>query len=170
MSSLPRVSESTRERIAHEFDHLGPEVCVSEISAHLRQFNPEWLDIATRCARDAENPERSMSGFCMFYRLLIAQSSLHRPMSTHDAGDGLNPLPRVTAETRAAIVAEIAATSTEAFVNAAIMQLEVGNPELLQMAHFFASARHNYLRTMQGFALLYSALFIQSRTDRFSSH
>jgi hypothetical protein len=38
------------------------------------------------------------------------------------------------------------------------------------MAHFFASPQDNYLRTMQGFALLYSALLIQSRADRLSVH
>jgi hypothetical protein len=170
MSSLPRVAESTREQIAREFDHRGPDVCMAEISAHLRQCNPEWLDIATRCAGDAGNPGRIMSGFCMFYRLLVAQASPHHPMKTPGALAALNPLPRVTVETRAQIVAEIDKTSTESFVNAAIGQLEVGNPELLQMAHFFASAQDNYLRTMQGFALLYCALLIQSRADRLSVH
>ena len=82
----------------------------------------------------------------------------------------LNPLPRVTAQTRAAIVAAIDESSPETFVNDAILQLEGGNPELLQMAHYFASAQENYLGTMQGFALLYAALLIQSGADRLSVH
>jgi hypothetical protein len=52
----------------------------------------------------------------------------------------------------------------------AILQLEGGNPELLQMAHYFASAHENYLGTMQGFALLYAALLIQSAADGLSVH
>ncbi|MGO9935322.1 MAG: hypothetical protein ACLPV8_26385 [Steroidobacteraceae bacterium] len=171
MSALPRVAESTREQVALEFDRLGPDACVAETSAHLRQFNPEWLDIATRCASDGENPGRIMGGFCMFYRLLIAQASPYPRVKTPGAHVALYPLPRVTVETRAAIVAEIDKSSTESFLKAAILQLEDGNPELLQMAHFFASAQDNdYLGTMQGFALLYSALLVQARADRLSVH
>jgi hypothetical protein len=166
MSALPRVAESTREQVAREFDHWGPDACMAEILAHLRQFNPEWLDIATRCAGEAGNPRRIVGGFCMFYQLLVAQASPHYPTKTPGKLAAVNPLPRVTVQTRAQIVTEIDSTGTESFVNAAILQLEVGNPELLQMAHFFASAQDNYLRTMQGFALLYSALLTQSRADR----
>ena len=49
-------------------------------------------------------------------------------------------------------------------------QLDGGNPELLQMAHYFASAQDNYLEVMQGFALLYTALLMQSEADRLSVH
>jgi len=171
MNTLPRVAESTREQIAREFDELGPDACIAEISAHLREHNPEWLSMATRCAGDAGDPKRIMGGFCMFYRLLIAQASPdHPPTKTPGALALLNPLPRVTAQTRAAIVAAIDESGSETFVSDAILQLEGGNPELLQMAHYFASAHDNYLSTMQGFALLYAALLIQSGADRLSVH
>ena len=111
-----------------------------------------------------------MAGFCMFYRLLIAQASPYHSMKAPGVLPALNPLPRVTVETRAAIVTEIDKTSTESFVRNAILQLEAGNPELLQMAHYFASTHDNYLGIMQAFALLYSALVIQSRADRLSVH
>ena len=48
MSTLPRVAESTREQIAREFDDLGPDACIAEISAHLREHNPEWLSMAMK--------------------------------------------------------------------------------------------------------------------------
>jgi len=171
ISALPRVAESTREQIAREFDELGPDACVAEISAHLREHNPEWLSMATKCAGDASDPKRIMGGFCMFYRLLIAQASPGHPLTRSPGALALlDPLPRVTAQTRAAIVAAIDQSSPENFVNNAILQLEGGNPELLQMAHYFASAHENYLDTMQGFALLYAALLIQADADRLSVH
>jgi hypothetical protein len=52
---------------------------------------------------------------------------------------GLNPLPRVTALTRAALVAEIDQRGSEAFIRDAIQALEDSNPGLLQMAHNFVS-------------------------------
>ena len=171
MSTLPLVAESTREQIAREFDDLGPDACIAEITAHLREHNPEWLYMATKCAGDAGDPKCIIGGFCMFYRLLIAQASPDHPLTkTAGAPAILNPLPRVTEQTRATIVAAIVGSSPESFVNDAMLQLEVGNPELLQMAHFFASAHENYSGTMQGFALLYTALLIQSNTDRLSVH
>src|SRR6266404_3745025 len=48
--------------------------------------------------------------------------------------------------------------------------LDGDNPELLQMAHYFASAQDNYLGVMQGFALLYTALLMQSEADSLSVH
>jgi hypothetical protein len=38
------------------------------------------------------------------------------------------------------------------------------------MAHNFASGLENYLHAMQGFALLYKSLIIQSRTERARLH
>jgi hypothetical protein len=112
-----------------------------------------------------------MGGFCMFYRLLIAQAAPRHPLTAESgAPAGLNPLPRVTAATRAAIVAEIDKIGTENFIHDALRELEGGNPELLQMAHYFASAHDNYAGIMQGFSLLYIALAIQSGTDRLSVH
>src|ERR1700736_1052388 len=171
MSALPRVAESTREQITREFDDVGPDACVAEISAYLRENNPEWLHMAAKCAGDVGDPQRIMGGFCMFYRLLIAQAAPDHPMMMGSgAPAGLNPLPRVTVETRAEIVAKIDKGGTDAFINDALQALDEGNPELLQMAHYFASAHDNYLGVMHGFALLYTALRIQSEVDRLSIH
>jgi hypothetical protein len=52
----------------------------------------------------------------------------------------------------------------------AIDELEKTNPELLQMAHNCASELGNYLHAMQGFALLYKSLLIQSRAERTRLH
>jgi hypothetical protein len=171
MSALPRVAESTREQITREFDDVGPDACVAEISAHLREHNPEWLYMAAKCAGDVGDPRRIMGGFCMFYRLLIAQAATSHPMMIEsDASAELNPLPRVTAETRAAMVAEIDKSGAETFITEAVQKLDGGNPELLQMAHYFASGQDDYLGVMQGFALLYTALLMQSEADKLSVH
>jgi hypothetical protein len=171
MSTLPRVAEFTREQIAREFDDLGPDACIAEISAHLRDNNPEWLYMAVNCADDVGDPQRIMGGFCMFYRLLIAQAAPGHPMTIESgAPAALNPLPRVSAATRAAIVVAIDKSGSETFINDALEELEGDNPELLQMAHHFASAYENYLGVMQGFALLYIALVLQSSADRLTVH
>ena len=171
MSTLPRVAESTREQITREFDDAGPDACIAGISAHLREHNPEWLWMAAKCAGDVGDPQRIMGGFCMFYRLLIAQAAPDLPMTVESGAPAeLNPLPRVTVATRAAIVAEIDKRGTETFINDALQELDGGNPELLQMAHHFASGHVDYLGVMQGFALLYTALLTQSQADRLSVH
>jgi hypothetical protein len=169
MSVLPRVAEATREQITREFDDVGPDACVAQISAHLREHNPEWLYMAAKCAGDVGDPQRIMGGFCMFYRLLIAQAAPSHPMAIQSVAE-LHPLPRVTMATRAAIVDKIDQGGAETFLNDALRDLEGGNPELLQMAHYFASAHDNYLGVMQGFVLLYTALLIQSEADRLSVH
>jgi hypothetical protein len=43
LSALPRVKERTRERVAREFDDLGPDVCTNSIIRDLQQHNPELL-------------------------------------------------------------------------------------------------------------------------------
>lgn len=164
MTSLPRVTEYTRERVAREFDDLGPEACVAEIAEDLENNNPELLDIARKCAADIGEPARTMAGFCMFYRLLTAQSmqELPRPQS----GPFLSALPRVTRETRDRVAAEIAVRGAESFTMRYIDELEQHNPALLQMAHNFASRESNYVGVMEGIALLWAALLAQSSTDR----
>src|SRR3979490_719128 len=108
MSALPRGAESTREQITREFDDVGPDACVAEISAYLREHNPEWLWMAAKCARDVGDPQRIMGGVCMFYRLLIARGApVHLRTMDSGAPAELDPLPRVTVATRAAIVAKI---------------------------------------------------------------
>jgi hypothetical protein len=67
-------------------------------------------------------------------------------------------------------VAEIDEKGVENFTREAIVELENSNPELLQMAHNFASGLEDYLQAMQGFALLYKALLIQSRAVRATLH
>jgi hypothetical protein len=168
---LPRVTESTRERIAREFDNLGPPACVAEITENLRLGNPEILDMAQRCASDLGDPAAIMVGFAMLYRLLGAEAStapkraLQRPAVLQ-----LDPLPRVTAGTRQRVLRQIDEKGAEAFTHDALAEMERGNPELLQMAHHFASRQRAYLPVMQGLALVYASLAAQAEADRASFH
>jgi hypothetical protein len=161
MSLLPRVTEKARELVAREFDTRGPDACTAEIIEHLEEHNPELLDMAARCAADLGNPTRAMFGFSMFYRLLL-------PVAP--GAGALTPLPRVSEETRALLVSEIDEKGPEDFTMEAIAELEESNPELLQMAHNFASGLGNYLHGMQGFVLLYKSLAIQSTVERARLH
>jgi hypothetical protein len=100
----------------------------------------------------------------VFYRLLVGSlPAIAGPRV-------LTPLPRVSAGTRTQLVAEIDEKGVETFTREAIVELENSNPELLQMAHNFASGLEDYLHAMQGFALLYKALLIQSRAERATLH
>jgi hypothetical protein len=164
MTSLPRVTEYTRERVAREFDDLGPAACVAEIAEDLKNNNPELLDIARKCAADVGEPARVMAGFCMFYRLLTTQSM--QDLSAPQSGPFLSPLPRVTRATRDRVAAEIDARGAEAFTMHYIDALEQHNPALLQMAHNFASRESNYVGVMEGIALTWAALLAQTSVDR----
>jgi len=161
MSLLPRVTEKSRELIARDFDARGPEVCMIEIIEHLERHNPELLDMAAKWAADLENPARALLGFGMFYRVLIPA-----PYGTGI----LSPLPRVSGQTRARLVKEIEEKGSGDFTLDAIAELEERNPQLLQMAHNFASELGNYLHAMQGFALIYKSLVIQSTAERARLH
>jgi hypothetical protein len=161
MSLLPRVTEKARELLAREFDARGPDVCMVEIVQHLEQHNPELLDMAAKWAADVGNPAKAMLGFGMFYRLLIP---------TPPGTGMLSPLPRVSEETRALLVREIDEKGPGDFTLDALRELEERNSELLQMAHNFASGLGNYLQAMQGFALVYKALVMQSRAERARLH
>ena len=161
MSLLPIVTERARELVAREFDDRGPDACMAEIIEHFELHNPELLDIALRCARDLRIPIRAMRGFGMFYRVLILASALTGAVS---------PLPRVSAETRKLLVAEIDEKGAEEFTREAIAELDRSNPELLQMAHNFAADLGNYLQGMQGFALLYKLLLVEARVERAKLH
>jgi hypothetical protein len=97
----------------------------------------------------------------MFYRLLLPTS----PGQT-----ALTRLPRVSEETRRLLAAEIDKKGSEGFTIEALAELEQNNPELLQMAHNFASRLRNYLHGMQGFALLYKSLVIQASVQRARLH
>jgi hypothetical protein len=137
---------------------------MAEIKADLRRHNPELLDMASRWAEGGSQAASLMTAFGMFYRLLTAEAWSVLGSSA------LYVLPRVSAEVRDAIVARIDRTDSETFTHEAIDNLETHNPELLQMAHGYASPRPDYGRTMQGFALLHEALLIQSRHDQTSRH
>ena len=158
---LPRVTEETRELIAREFDTRGPDVCTAEVVAHLKRHNPEILDMATRCAADVGDSQKVMLGFAIFFRLLVPGL----PTSGN-----LSPLPAVSEETRARLVREIDTQGTEAFTMEAIAEFERSNPELLQMAHNFATRLRQYLLAMQGFALMYRALVLQCSDQRARLH
>ena len=75
MSVLPRVTDFTRERISREFDNLGPDVCMTDIRKDLDRHNPQLLEMAIKCAREAKDGERLLMAFGMFYRLLAAENS-----------------------------------------------------------------------------------------------
>jgi hypothetical protein len=160
------VSERTREQVASKFDDLDAERYVQQIVADLRNNNPELLDMAEKCARDVGDPERILAGYCMFYRLLTAQADADRGVS----GTALSALPWVTVDTRAALVREIDEVGSQAFTVETLDHLEWHNPELLQMAHHFASGQTEYLGVMQGFALLWASLAKQHRMDRIHLH
>ena len=74
---------------------------MAEMIEHLQKHNPEFLDMAARCAADLGTPAKAMVGFSMFYRLLMAQSLAGAGTRT------LTLLPRVSAETRDLLVAHI---------------------------------------------------------------
>jgi hypothetical protein len=164
MTMLPRVTERARELVAREFDTRGPDVCMAEIVEHLERDNPELLDMAAKCAADLGSPAKLLFGFSMFYRLLVGQ--LPKPAGVSI----LHQLPRVSPKTRALLVAEIDEKGSEGFTRDAIVELEGSNPQLLQLAHNFASDLDDYLQAMQGFALLYRSLVVQSAAERITLH
>lgn len=164
MSFLPRVTAATRERVAREFDDHGPRVCTDQVVRSLERSNPEILDMILKCARDVGEPAKIMVGFAMFYLLLMMEAS------SAGEGGGLEPLPRVSADTRDLLVRKIDEQGADGFVIEAIEVLERDNPELLQMAHAFASDYEEYLRIMQGFALMYQSLVLQFSADRARMH
>jgi len=153
-----------RERLAREFDDRGPEACIAEVIADLQQHNPELLEMAIKWAKSSDDCARVMQGFGMFYRLILA------PSVPDSRASSLNPLPRVTPLTRDEIVAQIDEIGSELFTMNGVAELEAQNPELLQMAHNFASTRPDYLRVMQGFVLFYKSLAHQAVVDRFTLH
>lgn len=164
MSFLPRVTEKARELVARDFDARGPDICLAEIVTQLEKHNPEFLDMALKCAADSGSPRKVLLGFSMFYRLLVVDL----PADAREPP--LFAPPRVSAETRGLLVTEIDEMGAEAFIAKAIAELQESNPELLQMAHNFAAGLENYLHVMQGFALLYKSLLVQSQAERGPLH
>ena len=84
LNVLPRVTERTRERVAREFDDLGPDVCMNSIMRDLQRHNPELLDMASKWANDVGAADRIVTAFGMFYRLLSAEA-----LASRTAGGGL---------------------------------------------------------------------------------
>ena len=164
MSALPRVTESIRELVSRQFDSLGPEACLAEITESLLRENVEFLEMARKCAADVGDALKVMVGFGMFYQLLVlASADITEQRLMH-------ALPSVTTETRDALVREIDEDGSEAFTQRVIEDMERTNPELMQMTHSFASRFEDYLRVMQGFALLYRSLAVQLAADRRNLH
>lgn len=164
MTLLPRVSALTRERVARELDSTGPIAVGIEAGARLKDENPELLDIASRCARDAGDATKVMVGFGAFYWSLSleARAAVRNP--------ALAALPRVSPRSRDVLVDEIDDKGPARFAADAIDHMEEHNPELLQMADNFSSRHAAYPQVMQGFCLLYRALVIQSAADRYQAH
>lgn len=158
------ISATTREQIAREFDERGPEVCLAEVIEDLKRTNPLLLGIARNCAASLDDQKRVMLGFGMFYRLLIA------PCVPAVGNPGVNPLPCVTDETCDSVIDEIDRDGTEAFTMRIIEDLEDNNPELLQMAHHFASRQADYLGAIQGLALFYKSIVEESMAVRSRRH
>jgi hypothetical protein len=100
----------------------------------------------------------------MFYRLLIAPSAPAGGMPA------VSPLPCVTPETRDLMVSQIDRDGHEAFTMRIIGDLERNNPELLQMAHNFASKQRDYLGAMQGLALFYKSIVEEANAAKNALH
>lgn len=164
MSILPRVSPATRERVSQEFDEFGPAACVSAIEKDVQTNNPEWLHMARQWIGDLDDPDTVAVACCMFYRLLTAELPVG-----HEA-PGLSPLPRVSGDTRGVILERIDAAGGDGFSLSAVDEMGQSNPELLRMAHDFASGRADYAQVMRGFALLYATLKAQTDIDRLNAH
>ena len=164
MSVLPRVSPTTRELVSREFDDLGPAACVPAIVKDIQRNNPELLHMARQWVNDLDDPDGVMAAFSMFYRLLGAE------LPAIPGSAGLSPLPRVSDDARSMIVERIDAEGGDTFSLSAIDDMDQSNPELLQMAHYFASGRADYAQIMRGFALLYATLKVQTDIDRLGAH
>lgn len=154
MIALPPVDEIFWERVAREFDDAGPKNCMAAILADLLTENPLYLEMATRCARECRDPDRVLTGFAMFYRI-IALAARNRGRT----------VPRITNDTLDTITALVSEFGEERFTFLATEMLHSENPYLLQMADSFASPADNHEVIMQGFALLYKALAAQAVTD-----
>jgi hypothetical protein len=63
VSLLSLATPTTRERLARELDDRGPEACVTEVINDLKQHDPEFLDMAVKCARSRGDYSRVMQGF-----------------------------------------------------------------------------------------------------------
>lgn len=158
MIALPLVSDRHWERVARDFDDVGPDACLAETIDELSAENPHYLAIARRCAGDTVRPANTLVGFAKFYRILAAE-----------AGERGGGVPRITPQTLDLIDALLEEFGEAAFIGLATALMCEENPCLSQMADSFASRQPDYLTVMQGFALLYRCLSVQATTDRLTS-
>jgi hypothetical protein len=154
LHTLPLVHEVFWERVARDFENVGPEACLAEIVDELLVDNPHFLETAIRCARDSNAPQRVLTGFAMYYRILA--------LGARDRGGAL---PRIAIETRDAIATLVSELGDRQFTSLATDTLRDENPCMMQMADSFASRSPNYLLVMQGFVLLYRMLSAQAVVD-----
>lgn len=152
--TLPFVSERHWERVAREFEDLGPTVCIAEIVEQLNADNPRYLATARRCAEDAVNEAGAFTGFAKFYRIMAL-----------DARERRADVPRISAQTLDVIGTLIEEFGEETFVLLATELLCEENSCLAQMADSFASRQPDYLTIMQGFVVLYKCLSVQAAID-----
>lgn len=162
MSIVPRVTALVRERVCREFDNRGPDACIVDAMTEMERTNPELLKLAKERASALGTPSRLMSGFAMFYCLLM------RAWPTRE--EHLSALPQVTVDTLRRVEAVLRQQGSKAFLADTLDDLERNNPELLAMTHAFAERQADYLGVMQAFALLYRALVDQSDADRAYLH
>lgn len=154
MRALPPVDEIFWERVAREFDDAGPATRTVAVLDELLTDNPHYLETATGCPRECRDPERVLTGFAMFYRIIA--------LAARDRG---RTVPRITNDTSDVIIALLGEFGEERFTFLATEMLHAENPYLLQMADRFASPSDNHSVIMQGFVLLYKALSVQAVTD-----
>ncbi len=158
MPTVPLVSEHHWERVARDFDDVGPEACVAEIVDELRADNPHYLAIARRCARDAADAPGTFTGFAKFYRVLT--------LGARERGSGV---PRIAPQTLDVIDTLVSEFGEAQFVALATETLCTENAWLAAMAHGFASRKPDYPMVMKGFAVLYNCLSVQATIDGLSS-
>lgn len=158
MPTLPSVSDRHWERVARDFDDIGPEACVAEIMNEMRANNPRYLAIARRCARDTEDPTGTFTGFAKFYAVVA--------LGAHEHG---RAVPRIASQTLDVIDTLVQEFGEDCFVTLATELLWRENASLAAMAHSFASPRPDYLTIMQGFAVLYNCLSMQGKIDSLSA-
>jgi len=152
--ALPLIDLRLWDRVARDFDDVGPDACISEILEELLARNPHYLEMALRRARHVGDLEGMFAGFAMFYRIV----------SLGACGRG-GVLPRITPKPRDAIAALAGECGDAQFVMLATDTLRTENPCLMQMADGFASRHDVYLGIMHAFALLYKSLSAQASID-----
>ena len=166
MSVLPRVTELTRERISREFDDLGPDACMAEIEADLREHNPELLDMASRWAAGERRSEQPHDGIRHVLQA-AGRGSARLRLRLQAAFTCCRAFP-----SRSATPSSSASTAPMAR-RSRTRRSTISKPAIPNSCRWLTDMRRGdrtMRRTMQGFALLHEALLIQSRRDQASRH